>query len=176
MAMILFVGLSSFIAIKFNNILKFKKTFYITLFIYFIVLNNIYMFLLSIFLFFGIMILNHKNKFICYVFSGISLLACVFLPITIMLILTKINSLGVNGASIRKEIYKQEYYECGKYEIFYYSGGATDRFHYAVMEKHKYIEIKNLLEIGYDKQVGDTLEEYNAMKESGKCNKVIKWK
>ena len=169
--MIVFVGVSIFITIKFNDILKFKRTFYITLIIYFLVLNNIYLFLLLIFLFFAILLLNYKNKIICYTFAFISIMACLVLPITIIFILSKCINVNISYNPIRNMAYDKYYYECGKYDIFYYSAGATDSFHFAVMKKHNYVKIGNLLKITSDKQVGDTIEEYNNIKKKNICKK-----
>lgn len=169
--MIIFVGVSIFITIKFNDILKFKRTFYITLIIYFLVLNNIYLFLLLIFLFFAILLLNYKNKIICYTFAFISTVVCLVLPITIIFILSKCINVNISYNPIRNMAYDEYYYECGKYDIFYYSAGATDSFHFAVMKKHNYVKIGNLLGIISDKQVGDTIEEYNNIKKENICKK-----
>lgn len=169
--MISFIFLSLFIIIKYNKILKFKKTFYASLIFYFVLISNIYLFILLILIFFAILILNYENKFICYYFAGVSVLSCLVLPITIFFILLKFSSIGFNGNNVRNYMYEDTYYNCGKYEIFYYSGGAMDSMHFAVLERHQYIKIGNILEVGYDKQVGDTKEDYNNIKQNNKCRK-----
>ena len=169
--MISFIFLSLFIIIKYNKTVKFKKIFYGSLIFYLVLIYNTYLFILLILIFFTILILNYKNKFICYYFVGVSFVSYLFLPIIIFFVMFKFSSIGFNGNNIRNYMYEDTYYRCGIYEIFYYSSGAMDSMHFAVLEKHQYIKIGNILEVGYDKQVGDTKEDYNNIKQNNKCRK-----
>lgn len=166
--MVLFVLLNILLIVKYNDVLKFKKPFYISLIVYLIFLNNIYLFILIVILFFLILFLNTDVKFIYYTFLVTSLFACFLFPITFLRVL----SVGIQGNSIRDDIYEDYHYDCGKYEIFYYSAGAMDGMHYAVVKKHVYVKIDNIIEIGYDKQISDSLKEYNKVYQNNKCKKI----
>ena len=170
--MIIILLLTFFITYKLNNTLKFKKIFYILLPINAIIINNPYLYIMLIILFFEILVLNYKSKFICITFAIILLLCSIFFPIVILLSLMKIDMMNGSGNRLRSMAYDKEHYKCGKYEIFWYSGGATDHMHYDVLETNTVVKIGNILNIGYDNQVGDTLEDYNKIFNEKKCKKV----
>ncbi len=76
--MLSFIFLSLFIIIKYNKTLKFKKLFYASSILYFALINNAYLFILLLLTFFIILVLNYKNKFICYYFSAVSFISYLF--------------------------------------------------------------------------------------------------
>lgn len=80
--------------------------------------------------------------------------------------------LSTFSSNVRDMIYEDTHYQCDEYEIFVYSAGAMDSYHYAVVEQHKYVAWGNLLEIWYDEYVGDTELEYNLALKTGNCTLV----
>ena len=174
LSMILLILVSIFIVCKFNNTLKFKNIFYLTISFYELFLNNIYLSILLIILFFMIFILNYKNVIFKITFGFVIGVCIICFPITLLLCFFKMDSINGDGSRLRNMIYSDYHYKCGKYEIFWYSGGAMDSFHYAVIEPNSVIKIGDLIDIGYDKQIGDTLEEYNKMLYNNNCKKVSK--
>lgn len=170
--MIMVLLLSLFITYKFNNTMKFKKTFYILLPIDALVISNPYLYILLIISIIEMLVLNYKSKFICIVFGMVALICILFFPIVVLLSFMRMELISEDGNRLRSMAYDEEHYKCGKYEIFSYSGGAMDHMHYAVIEPNIVIKIGNALDIGYDNQVGYTLEDYNKILHDKKCKKV----
>lgn len=70
-------------------------------------------------------------------------------------------------------IYEDTHYLCDeKYEIYIHSAGAMDSFHYTIIQKENLINLNNLLKIGYNKPIGNTLEQYNQTLKQYTCRRV----
>lgn len=170
--MIIVLLLTFFITYKISNTMKFKKIFYILLPIDALVISNPYIYILLIILIVEILVLNYRSKFICIVFGIVALICTLFFPIVVLLSIMRMYLISGDGNRLRSMAYDEEHYKCGEYEIFSYSGGAMDHMHYAVIKPNNVIKIGNALNIGYDDQVGDTLEDYNKIFNDKKCKKV----
>lgn len=159
--------LSIIVIIKYNDSLKYKRLILPLYVIFFIIgdklfLNNLlYTALMVIPIVFIIALNFHKDNFI--EMSGI-----IAITVTVILfpLLFFLHDLSPTD---RNNIYEDTHYQCGEYEIFSYSAGAMDSYHYAVVKKHKYIDFGNILEIWYDEYIGDTELEYEMILNSNVC-------
>lgn len=157
---------------KYNESLKFKKIFYLFIPVCALIIDNPYLYIMLIILFFEILAFNYRQKFISIIFGIVSLICVLFSPLVILLTLTRIDMINGEGNRLRSMAYDEEHYKCGEYEIFWYSGGAMDHMHYAVLKTKSVIKVGNIIDIGYDKQIGYTLEEYNKILSAKQCEGV----
>lgn len=164
--MILLNIFNAYFIIKKNKYLKFKSGLYIFFLLNIIFCKNIFYVILLLSTFVLLTVLNFKDNKVIKVLSVIcSTTIILYIQVILFVILLTV----FNG----NEIYKDSHYYCNNnYEIYYYSGGAMDSFHYSVVKRYKIIEFNNIIKIVYNKNIGNSLDEYNNVLENMECRLV----
>lgn len=164
--MILLNILNVYFIIKKNKYLKHKNSLYIFLLLSIIFCKNIFYVILLLNTIILLTILNFKDN---RVIQTLSLICSTIIILNIQIVLFVIFLIVLNG----NEIYEDTHYYCNSnYEIYYYSGGAMDSFHYSVVKRYKIIEFNNIIKIVYNKNIGNSLDEYNKVLENMECKLV----
>lgn len=71
------------------------------------------------------------------------------------------------------DIYEDTHYFCdGNYEIYSYSSGAFDGFHYSIDQHYEFINVDGIIEIDYRERSKVSLEEYNDFLKTHSCKLV----
>lgn len=77
--------------------------------------------------------------------------------------------IGLDG----KSIYDDTHYYCdNNYEIYVYSAGAMDSFHYSIGKYYEILNINGIINISYKKQDEKTQDEYEEYLETHNCKLV----
>ena len=77
--------------------------------------------------------------------------------------------IGLDG----KSIYDGTHYYCdNNYEIYVYSAGAMDSFHYSIGKYYEILNINGIINISYKKQDERTQDEYEEYLETHNCKLV----
>ena len=132
-----------YIIIKYNKSLKFKAIIHLLFILYTLSFKNIYYLILGLTVIILLTILNFKENIII---KTISIIAGTFIVLNIHIIsFAAIMSYKIEKGEIelpifQNEIYEDTHYYCDNYEIYIYSAGAMDKFHYEVIEKNEIID------------------------------------
>lgn len=161
-AIILIIIFNFFTVLKHDTNIKFKNLFFI-LFTLSLLFDKTSLYrLISISSLIAIIITGFcKNKFIRISTYVLIVIAKIVFPFLFLILLTP-----------REDpIYEDTHYYCDKYEIYSYSYGAMDRFHYKVNKHHEIIYIKNIIEISYNEVMydSDSNEHYAFILKNNKC-------
>lgn len=71
------------------------------------------------------------------------------------------------------DIYEDTHYYCdNNYEIYSYSAGAMDRFHYSIGKHYEILNKSVILSISYNERCEKTLEEYESFLKNHSCRLV----
>lgn len=80
---------------------------------------------------------------------------------------------GISEESGRNDIYDDMHYYCEKnYEVYSYSAGAMDSFHYSIGKHYEFLDIDGIIFISYNEQNEVSQEEYNNYLNTHKCKLV----
>ena len=61
------------------------------------------------------------------------------------------------------DIYRDTHYYCeNNYEVYSYSNGATDKFHYSIGKHYEFLNINNMINISYRKRTEKNYNEYES--------------
>ncbi len=164
--MILLNIFNVYFIIKKNKYLKLKNSLYVLLLLSIIYCKNIFYVILLLNTIIFLTALNFKENIVIKV---ISLICSIAIILNIELVLFILFLITFNN----NPIYEDTHYYCNNnYEIYYYSGGALDSFHYSVVKRYKIIEFNNIIKIVYNKNIGNSLDEYNKVLENMECKLV----
>lgn len=164
--MILLNVFNVYFIIKKNKYFKFKNGLYIFLLLSVIFCKNIFHVILVLNTFILLAALNFKDNIVIQILSIISS-TIIVLNIPIVLFVIFLTVLNTN------EIYEDTHYYCNNnYEIYSYSAGAMDSFHYSIVKRYKIVEFNNIIKIVYNKNIGNSLKEYNKVLENMECKLV----
>lgn len=109
-------------------------------------------------------IMGILEKGLVRVFSAIILGEVLFFSPYIFLML-----LFVSG----NDIYEDTHYYCNDdYEIYSYSGGAFDGFHYIIGKHYEFINIDGIIEVNYSEKNEVSKEEYDVFLKDHNCKLV----
>lgn len=148
--------------IKYNNQIHLKRISYIIILFTLLINQSIYLFILSITTLFIIFYLNYIDDFIKKISIITMFLSLYFFPGIILGIMI----------SMQNPIYHDTHYYCENYEIYIYSAGAMDSFHYQINKRKLILDFQNRLKIVYNKKVSDTKYEYDEILKKYKCKLV----
>lgn len=161
-AIILIIILNFFMILKHDADIKFKSLFFI-LFTLSLLFDKTSLYrLISLSSLIAIIITGFcKNKFIMVSTYVLVVIVGIAFPLIFLILLTP----GEDP------IYEDMHYYCDKYEIYSYSYGAMDSFHYKVNKHLKIIYIKNIIEISYNEVMSDSdsNEQYYFILKNNKC-------
>ena len=172
--MMILTILNIIVLIKFRKRIKFKGLIIVIyLFIWFLFSKN------TLQCFFGISNIITliaigfiESNFIKVISILITLFLIVFsIPLSFVLILTY----GTNMSEEldRSDIYENMHYHCeNNYEVYSYSAGAMDRFHYSIGKYYESLNIDDIIYISYNERNEVSQEEYNNYLNTHKCKLV----
>ena len=100
----------------------------------------------------------------------ILMFCCILLsPYTFIFVLL----IALNSKYKMNNIYEDTHYYCEKnYEIYAYSSGAMNRFHYSVGKYYVLLDFGNIINISYRERNETTIEKYNQFLNNNKCSLV----
>ena len=94
-----------------------------------------------------------------------------FLPLYFGLILTF--GINLDEDKYMNDIYSEMHYYCdNNYEVYAYSSGAMDSFHYSIGKYYDILNINDIINIVYRDRNETTLEEYTIFIENNNCKLV----
>lgn len=80
---------------------------------------------------------------------------------------------GISEESDRNDIYDDMHYFCdNNYEVYSYSAGAMDRFHYSIGKHYEFLDIDDIIYISYNERNEVSQEEYENYLNTHKCKLV----
>jgi len=151
------------IIIKYNNTLKYKEVLYPFFLINIIFSKNIFYAILLIITFILITILNFEIMDSIKKYSIIfSIISVITIPIIAFVVILS-SIFNINN------IYENTHYYCDNYEIYMHSAGAMDSYHYTVIKRYEFIKLNNIIEIVYNKYVGNEREDYENILNNKEC-------
>jgi len=161
--MILFIILNIIILIKYQNKIKFKALVIIILFLILLASKDVYHLIFNITSIITLIITGvENNKFIIIITIIISSIFMIFYLNFLLFILIICASTN--------DIYEDTHYYCQKnYEIYSYSAGAMDKFHYSIGKHYELININGIITISYSERNEKTEKEYNTFLKNHKC-------
>lgn len=94
-----------------------------------------------------------------------------FLPLFFIFLLCFGTSM--NEESGRNDIYKDMHYYCeNNYEVYSFSQGAMDKFHYSIGKHYELLDIDDIIYISYNERNEVSQEEYDNYLKTHKCKLV----
>lgn len=113
-----------------------------------------------------------ESNFIKVLSILIGLFFVVFsMPLFLAFLLTY--GIGISEESGRNDIYDDMHFYCeNNYEVYSYSAGAMDRFHYSVGKHYEFLDIDGIIYISYKERKEVSQEEYNNYLNTHKCKLV----
>ena len=94
-----------------------------------------------------------------------------FLPLFFIFLLCFGTSMSEESG--RNDIYEDMHYYCeNNYEVYSYSAGAMDRFHYSIGKHYEFLDIDGIIYISYNERNEVSQEEYNNYLNTHKCKLV----
>ncbi len=171
--MIIVIILNSMVLLKFRQEIKGKGILIISYLLVWLFSKNM---LQCIFDFSNILILCiigfRKSSFIKVIsILIISFITVFFLPFYFIFLL-------LFGTSFKEEvgrndIYEDMHYYCeNHYEIYSYSLGAMDDFHYSIGKYYEFLNLGDILDISYHERISKTEVEYKKFLKSHSCRLV----
>lgn len=163
---ITFTLLHMTIIIKHNKDIKCKELFLgIIIFLSICSKNQLYLFYCIFMAFLTIITNMASNKNIRIM--AITFLARILLsPLSFVFIFL----IAFDSKEENSGIYPEYHYYCeDNYEIYYYSAGAMDRFHYMIGKHYEILQIDDIIKISYHTSSESTLEEYNFILNNNQC-------
>jgi len=80
---------------------------------------------------------------------------------------------GIQSNEERGDIYEDTYYYCeNNYEIYAFSAGAMDKFHYSIGKNYKILDLGDVIYISYQTRNEVTEEEYTHFLNNHSCKLV----
>lgn len=80
---------------------------------------------------------------------------------------------GLDEESGMNDIYDDMHYYCdNNYEVYSYSAGAMDSFHYSIGKHYEILNISGIINISYNERNEKTQDEYEAYLETHNCKLV----
>ena len=80
---------------------------------------------------------------------------------------------GLDEESGMNDIYDHMHYYCdNNYEVYSFSAGAMDSFHYSIGKHYKILNISGIINISYNERNEKTHDEYEAYLETHNCELV----
>ena len=167
--MILLIVLNVIFILKHKDKIKYKKVSLIIFIFLFITCKNVYYLIfviINIVLLFVIILLKSSVKAVKVILLGC--LAIVLTPLIYGIFFILYLSFSFEKES--DDIYEDTHYYCeNNYEVYIYSMGAMDGFHYNVGKYYVVIDFDNWLNITYRKRNETTKDKYDEFLNNHKC-------
>lgn len=166
--MALIILLNILIIIKYKKEIKYKSLIIISflLMLFSKDIYNLVFYITNIITFIVVGISESKINQITIILVGV--IFAVFHPVILLYIFIVI--LGLNDNS---SIYEEMHYHCeNNYNVYAYSGGAMDQFHYNISKYYEVLNVYDIITIIYDKRNETSYEEYNNYIKNHNCKLV----
>lgn len=171
LVMFIIILANIFVLVKYRNRIKYKSFIIIAYFLLSLIIAKSMMQYLFGFLSMLVLILTgiSKSKMI-KVITVIMVICFIFIYKLYFLVLAF--SLGLNDDEdyMVNRIYEDMHYYCDKgYEVYAYSAGAFDSYHYSVTKNYVILRIDKVINIVYMKSEDITYEEYEKYIKNNNC-------
>ena len=158
---------------EYKDKIKYKEFIIIYYFIFnlFIPKNGL-QFLFGLMTIFTLIFTNLKKNSIKFILGGIVILVIVFWQITFLVLLIQFSS-GLNSYIKDDFIYSDMHYKCqNNMEVYAYSAGASDSYHFSTRKKYKILNIDGIIHINYLNEEDITENEYHNYVNSKECKLI----
>lgn len=113
-----------------------------------------------------------ENNFIKVLALLITLFFVLF-SMPLLFIYLLVFGLGINEETERNDIYSDMHYYCeNNYEVYSYSAGAMDGFHYSIGRYYEFLSINGIIYVSYNERNEVSENEYNNYLKHHKCRLV----
>lgn len=113
-----------------------------------------------------------ENKFIKIITILIMLFIFIFFPLLLLGFLLTFGT-DLNEEQGINDIYENMHYYCeDNYEVYSYSAGATDGFHYSIGKHYDILNIDDIIHISYNERNKTTKQEYETYLKTHHCRLV----
>ena len=164
--MIVLIIINGIILIVFRRKIRYRKVICIIYFFAWLLSKNMLQCFFSISNIIVLIIICIKDsKFMkLFVLTLGILLYIYFLPLCFILFLKMMNE---------DDIYESTHYYCeNNYEIYSYSLGAMDKYHYSIGKYYEFLDLGDIIHISYEERNEVSRKEYNSFLNSFKCELV----
>lgn len=164
--MFLIIVLNIVILIRFRNIIHYRSLAILIYFFLSVFSKDILQFIFAISSMITLDVIKFKNS--NFIKMMTIFVICFFSPYFFLL-----TFIILNNEKERRDIYENTHYYCeNHYEIYSYSAGAMDKFHYSIDKYYNIIDLDGILFITYNERSKTTREEYESYIENHNCNLV----
>lgn len=171
--MIIIIIVNAIILIVFRKEIKYKEVDCVIYFITWLFSKNIpqcFFNFSNIIVLVGIGLIDSMFMRVFAIIIGL-IISIFFLPLFFVFLLCFGTSMSEE--SCRSDIYEDMHYYCeNNYEVYSYSAGAMDRFHYSIGKYYDILDINGIIYISYNERSEVSQEEYNNYLNTHKCKLI----
>lgn len=172
--MIALIVLNIIILIKFRKRIKLKGLIIVVyFFIWFLFSKNALQCCFGITNIFTLIAIGFMESNFIKVISVLITLFFVVFSMPLLFVYLLAYGTGISKESGRNDIYDDMHYYCeNNYEVYSYSAGAMDSFHYSIGKHYEFLDIDGIIFISYNERNEVSQEEYNNYLNTHKCKLV----
>ena len=174
--MIALIVLNIIILIKFRKRIKLKGLIIVVyFFIWFLFSKNALQCCFGITNIFTLIAIGFMESNFIKVISVLITLFFVVFSMPLLFVYLLAYGIGISEESGRNDIYDDMHYYCeNNYEVYSYSAGAMDSFHYSIGKHYEFLDIDGIgiIFISYNERNEVSQEEYNNYLNTHKCKLV----
>ena len=171
--MIIIIIVNAIILIIFRKDIRYKEVVCVIYFFTWLFSKNIsqcFFYFSNIIVLIGIGLIDSMFMRIFAIIIGL-IVSIFFLPLFFIFLLCFGTSMSEESG--RNDIYEDMHYYCeNNYEVYSYSAGAMDRFHYSIGKHYEFLDIDGIIYISYNERNEVSQEEYNNYLNTHKCKLV----
>ena len=171
--MIIIIIANAIILIVFRKDIKYKEVVCVIYFFTWLFSKNIpqcFFNFSNIILLVGIGLIDSMFMRVFAIIIGL-IVSIFFLPLFFVFLLCFGTSMSEESG--RNDIYEDMHYYCeNNYEVYSYSAGAMDSFHYSIGKHYEFLDIDGIIFISYNERNEVSQEEYNNYLNTHKCKLV----
>ena len=171
--MFILIAISIIISIKFRKSMKWKCSIIIVYFLVWLCGKDALQCLFGISSMVTLIVAGFmENHFIKVIAILITIFFVVF-SVPLFLIPLLFWGIGFTDGNERSNIYADMYYYCDdNYEVYSYSAGAMDRFHYNIGKHYEFLNIDGIIYISYNERNEVSKEQYDSYLKEHNCSLV----
>lgn len=171
--MIIIIIVNAIILIIFRKDIRYKEVVCVIYFFTWLFSKNIlqcFFYFSNIIVLSGIGLIDSMFMRMFAIIIGL-IVSIFFLPLFFIFLLCFGTSMSEESG--RNDIYEDMHYYCeNNYEVYSYSAGAMDRFHYSIGKHYEFLDIDGIIYISYNERNEVSQEEYNNYLNTHKCKLV----
>ncbi len=168
--MIIIIIVNAIILIVFRKEIKYKEVVCVIYFFTWLFSKNVpqcFFNFSNIIVLVGIGLIDSMFMRVFSIIIGL-IVSIFFLPLFFVFLLCFGTSMSEESG--RSDIYEDMHYYCeNNYEVYSYSAGAMDRFHYSIGKYYDILDINGIMNISYNERSEVSQEEYNNYLNTHKC-------